>query len=74
MNQVKLVYGSVRNRKFATPAKQAELKQQVERLETEWLTVEEEGPLSVSDVLMSVGMYIGMPIMLVGSIASAILV
>lgn len=82
MNQVKLVHGAAGNRTFATPAKQAELKQlddqrkqeRTDRLVNEWFTVDKNEPLTKSDIAMSIGVYVGMPIMLVASFIGAILV
>lgn len=80
MNQVKLVHGAARNRTFATPAKQAELLEQrrkrerTDRLANKWFTVDENEPLTKSDIAMSIGVYVGMPIMLVASFIGALLV
>lgn len=82
MNQVKLVHGAAGNRTFATPAKQAELKQSIEqrkqertdRLVNEWFAVDESEPLTKSDIAMSIGVYIGMPLMVVATALGAIFV
>lgn len=82
MNEIKLVHGAVRNRKFATPTKQAELKQldeqrkqeRADHLVNEWFTVDESEKVSISDICMSIGFYIGLPLMVVASFIGAILV
>lgn len=80
MNQVKLVHGTVRNRTFATPAKHAELLEQrrkqehKERIVEEWFTFDEDEPLTKSDIAMSIGFYIGLPLMVVATGLGAIFV
>lgn len=82
MNQVKLVHGAAGNRTFATPAKQAELKQldeqrkqeRTDRLVNEWFTVDESEKASISDICMSIGVYIGLPLMVVATALGAILI
>lgn len=81
MNEIKLVYGSVRNRKFITPGKQAEIKQlqdeqtqdRKEQFIKEWFTVDESAEPTFSDVLMTIGTFVVMPFLVVVTAIGAIL-
>lgn len=81
MNEIKLVYGSVRNRKFITPGKQAEMKQlqdkqkqdRKERFINEWFTVDESAKVSLSDKLMTIGTFVVVPFLVVVTAIGAIL-
>lgn len=69
MNQIKLVHGAGPNRKFRTPAKEAELKRLDEqskkvcadRFAKDCFTVDEDEEFTFSDVLMTLGMFVVMP-------------
>lgn len=80
MNEIKLVSGSVRNRKIMTATKQRELalknweQEQTRSLTKEWFEVDENEPLTKSDIAMSVGVYICVPVMVVATAIGAILV
>ena len=66
MQNIKMVHGTHGKRYFATSTKQIEqrkLQSRKEELLDEWLTIP-EGPVTISDILMSVGFYLLMPIML----------
>ena len=72
MNNVKMVKGTAGNRTISTITKQAEMKQEqlkkkVHVWELEWLDID-DGPLTISDVLMSLGVYILFPSMLIATI------
>lgn len=67
MNEIKLVHGTPGKRTFMTPGRAAELKQRV----NEWLEVDENEPVTKSDVAMSIGVYAVMPIMAVASVVTA---
>lgn len=82
MNEIKLVHGAAGNRTFATPAKQAELKQSIEqrkqertdRLVNEWFTVDESAEPTFLDVLMTIGMFVVVPFLVVVTALGAILI
>lgn len=82
MNEVKLVHGAAGKRTFTTPAKQAELKrleeqrkqERTDRFVNEWFTFDEDEPLTKSDVAMSIGFYIGLPLMVVATALGAMFV
>ena len=67
MNIIKLVHGTPGKRTFMTPRRAAELKQRA----NEWLEVNENEPITKSDVAMSIGVYAVMPIMAVASVVTA---
>lgn len=67
MNRIKLVHGTPGKRTFITPGRTAELKQRA----NEWLEVNENEPITKSDVAMSIGVYAVMPIMAVASVVTA---
>lgn len=71
MNRIKLVHGTPGNRKFATPARQRELINSAPRTKGKWLEVNENEPITKSDVAMSIGVYAVMPIMAVASVVTA---
>lgn len=71
MNEIKLVHGTPGNRKFATPARQRELINSAPRTKGEWLEVNENEPITKSDVAMSIGVYVAMPIMAITSVVTA---
>ena len=81
MNEIKLVHGAAGNRAFATPAKQAELKQSIEQrkqertdqLVNEWFTVDESAEPTFSDVLMTIGTFVVVPFLVVVTAIGAIL-
>lgn len=68
MNGIKLVHGTPGKRTFITPGRAAELKQRA----NEWLEVNENEPITKSDVSMSIGVYIAMPIMAIISVVTAL--
>lgn len=68
MNRIKLVHGTPGKRTFITPGRTAELKQRA----NEWLEVNENEPITKSDVAMSIGVYAVMPIMAVASVVTAL--
>lgn len=77
MEKIRMVQGTQGNRTIATITKQAEIKQEqlkkdVKVWQSEWLDIE-DGPLTVSDVLMSIGFYILLPIMVLAVIGYTIL-
>lgn len=72
MNRIKLVHGAPGNRKFATPARQRELIKSAQRTKGKWLEVNENEPITKSDVAMSIGVYIAMPIMAITSVVTAL--
>lgn len=77
MEKVRMVQGTQCNRTIATITKQAEmnkeqLKKDVKVWQSEWLDIE-DGPLTVSDVLMSIGFYILLPLMIIAVIGYTIL-
>lgn len=72
MEKIRMVQGTQGNRTIATITKQAEIKQEqlkkdVKVWQSEWLDIE-DGPLTVSDVLMSIGFYIMLPLMVLAVI------
>ena len=82
MNEIKLVHGAARNRKFITPGKQAEMKQlqdkqtqdRKEQFISEWFTVDESAEVSLSDKVMTIGTFVVVPFLVVATALGAILV
>lgn len=77
MEKIRMVQGTRGNRTIATITKQAEMKQEqlkkdVKVWQSEWLDIE-DGPLTVSDVLMSIGFYIMLPLMVLAVIGYMVL-
>jgi hypothetical protein len=73
MEKVRMVRGTQGNRTIATITKQAEmkqaqLKQDVKVWQHDWFYIDDEAPLTVSDVLMSIGFYIMLPLMVLAVI------
>ena len=66
MENIKMVHGSIKNRTYMTPSKQNELKEKLFELD-----IEENG-LTASDIFMSIGVYIGFPLMIVAAILFAL--
>lgn len=62
MKKNNLVHGSIKNRTYMTPAKQKELTAKLFELDIE------ESRISISDIFMSIGVYIGFPLMIVASV------
>jgi len=78
MEKVRMVQGTQGNRTIATITKQAEMKQEQLKKEVkvwqhDWFYIDDEAPLTVSDVLMSIGFYILLPIMVLAVIGYTIL-
>lgn len=63
MNQIKLVYGTPGNRNFSTPARKRELSKRAQRTKSNWFDIDVNEPITASDVFMSIGVYLAMPIM-----------
>ena len=72
MNQIKLVYGTPGNRKFSTPARNRELSKRAQRTKSNWFDIDVNEPITASDVFMSIGVYLAMPIMAVISVVMAV--
>lgn len=72
MNEIKLVYGAPGNRKFSTPARQRELFNGAQHTKEKWFEVDDNAQITASDIVMSVGVYVAMPIMAISSIVLAI--
>lgn len=74
----KMVQGTHNNRTIATITKQAEMKKEqlkkdVKVWQHDWFYIDEDAPLTVSDVLMSIGFYILLPLMVLATIGYMIL-
>lgn len=72
MNEIKLVHGVPGKRTFVTPARQSELVERAQHTTEKWLEVNENEPITKSDVAMSIGVYIAMPIMAIISVVTAL--
>lgn len=62
LENVKMVQGVQGSRKIATITRQKEIQQQLKK---EWFTCDNSDKISFSDICMSIGVYILMPILLV---------
>ena len=75
-----MVQGVTGNRRIATISKQKEValknweREQTRSLTKDWFEVDENEPLTKSDIAMSVGVYVIVPIMVVATAIGAILV
>lgn len=72
MNEIKLVHGAPGKRTFVTPARQSELVERAQHTTEKWLEVDVNEPITASDVVMSVGVYVAMPIMAIASMIMAV--
>lgn len=78
MEKVRMVQGTRGNRTIATITKQTEmkkeqLKKEVKVWQHDWFYIDDDAPLTVSDVLMSIGVYILLPLMIIAVIGYTIL-